>query len=176
MLQDHLNLRSEREEKAKAVVGQDGIRRESIKPKQERQLESIFGTVIVSRIGYGKEGYARVYPIDAELNLPPEKYSHGIQRVGSQETAQGSYDETIESVDKYTGGHLPKRQAEEMMQKVVKDFDDFYAQPVFTQAMSQPLLIVSMDAKGIVMRKEDLREQTRRAAEKNCHKPILSQI
>ena len=27
-----------------------------------------------------------------------------------------------------------------------------------------------MDAKGIVMRKEDLREQTRRAAEKNCHK------
>lgn len=170
MLQDHLNLRSEREEKAKAVVGVDGICRDSIKLGQKRQLESIFGTVIVSRIGYGKEAHASVYPMDAELNLPPDKYSHGIQRVGSLSAAKNSYDETIESVDKYTGGHLPKRQAEELMQKVVRDFDAFYEQPIFSQPMSEPLLILSMDAKGIVMRKEDLREQTRRAAEKKCHK------
>lgn len=44
------------------------------------------------------------------------------------------------------------------------------AQPVFVQEMSESLLILSLDGKGIVMRLEDLREATRHAAEKGKHK------
>ena len=50
------------------------------------------------------------------------------------------------------------------------DFEDFHPQHIYTQAMSEPILIVTMDSKGIVMREDDLRENTRQKAYKNRHK------
>lgn len=169
LFQDHLDLRTLREEKAQAVVGSDGIARLPNR-RHSRQLESVFGTVVIQRLGYGKTGEKSIHPLDAELNLPPEKYSHGIQRLVAQEAARGSYDEALAAVKRYTAGKIPKRQAEELMNKAACDFDTFYAQEVFEQTMSAELLALSLDAKGIVMRLEDLREQTRKAAQKNQHK------
>lgn len=169
LFQDHLDLRTEREEKAQGAVGQDGMARIAGR-SHERQLESIFGTVSVKRRSYGKKGEQSIHPLDVELNLPPEKYSHGLQRMAAIEAARGSYDEALEAVERYTHGNVPKRQAEELMKKIVCDFEAFYAQPVFVQVMSASLLVLSLDAKGIVMRHEDLREATRQAAEKNQHK------
>ena len=96
--------------------------------------------------------------------------SDGIQRLVAQEAARCSYDETLATVERYTAGKIAKRQAEELMQKAACDFESFYAQEVFEQTMSESLLALSLDAKGIVMRLEDLREQTRKAAQKNQHK------
>jgi hypothetical protein len=169
LFQDHLDLRTLREEKAQAAVGQDGIQREPNR-EQSRQLESVFGTVKVERLGYGKAGNKSIHTLDAELNLPPEKYSHGLQRVLAIEVVRGSYDEALAAVERYTGGNIPKRQAEELMRKAVCDFEAFYAQPVFAQMMSAALLVLSLDAKGIVMRHDDLRQATRQAAAKNQHK------
>jgi len=169
LFQDHLDLRALREKKAQVAIGSDGIQRVPNR-RHSRQLESVFGTVFVHRMGYGKTGEKSIHPLDAELNLPPEKYSYGIQRLVAQEAARCSYDETLATVERYTAGKIAKRQAEELMQKAACDFESFYAQEVFEQTMSESLLALSLDAKGIVMRLEDLREQTRKAAQKNQHK------
>lgn len=167
MYQDHLDLRSLRESRAVVVKGADGQARKP-QGRRTRQLESLFGTVLVERIGYGQSGCGRIYPLDGELNLPPVKYSYGLQSLVALEAARGSYDETQQAIHRYSGGHVPKRQAEELMQQAVCDFEAFYEQtvPAPVEDASASLLILSLDAKGIVMRPQDLRKTTRKAAQK----------
>jgi len=49
-------------------------------------------------------------PVDAQLNLPPNKYSHGLQDEVAHLVAVESVDETHESLERLGGGILPKRQ------------------------------------------------------------------
>ncbi|MFN2456552.1 MAG: hypothetical protein ABR577_20375, partial [Pyrinomonadaceae bacterium] len=77
-----------------------------------RQLESVFGTVRVTRTGYGGRGLQSLHPLDAQLNLPPELYSHTVRRRAAEAAAQTSYDEVLTTLEQTTGAHVPKRQAE----------------------------------------------------------------
>ena len=111
LFQDSLDLQSLREMPAETVIGQDKMKRK-LKRQQHRTLATLFGEVVVSRIGYGKVGKASVHPLDAELNLPAEKYSHGLRQLVAHEAGKGSYDEAVEAVDRYSGGYIPKRQSQ----------------------------------------------------------------
>ena len=102
---------------------------------QERDLQTVFGTVQVTRVGYGAASTDSVHPLDAELNLAPQRYSHELARRAAQ------------------------------------DFDAFYAQRrVETAPATSALLVTTMGGKGAVMRREDLREPTRKAAQRRVHK------
>lgn len=175
LFQDSLDLQSIREKPVEAVIGKDKVKRRNHR-QQKRTLETIFGSVVVSRLGYGKAGKKSVHPLDAELNLPPERYSHGLRRLVSKESGKGSYAEAIEAVESYSGGHIPKRQAEELVIRAAIDFDEFYAQAIQEEADSLEIRraasfqILTLDQKGIVMRPEDLRPATQKAALKSCHK------
>ena len=57
-----------------------------------RQLESLFGTVEVTRTGYGGAGQSSLHPLDAALALPPERYSHAVRARVAQAAAQRSFD------------------------------------------------------------------------------------
>lgn len=167
LYQGHLDRRAAVEPLQKSVKGSDGVERTHRRPGCTRPLESVFGEVTVSRIGYSYPGWESVFPLDAELNLPPEKYSHVLQDLLSDELAKGSFEEATGTLHKMTGGFVPKRQAEELAPAIAKDFDAFYA----TRRLGAPeetddLLVMSTDGKGVVMREEALREATRRAAER----------
>lgn len=66
---------------------------------------------------------------------------------------------------------MPKRQAEMLIERATCDFQSFYAHRQ-AQAATKPasstgdILVITTDGKGVAMRKQDLREQTRKAAEK----------
>lgn len=175
LFQDSLDLQSIREKPVEAVIGQDKVKRRNPR-QQKRTLETIFGSVVVSRLGYGKADKKSVHPLDAELNLPQERYSHGLRRLMAKESGQGSYAEAIEAVESYSGGHIPKRQAEELVIRAAVDFDEFYAQAILEESdnleirRAASLLILTVDQKGIVMRPEDLRPATQKAALKSRHK------
>jgi hypothetical protein len=78
-----------------------------------------------------------------------------------------SFDEATHHLDQTTGGHIPKRQSEQVAVKVAQDFEAFYdTRRADEPEASEDLLILTTDAKGIVMRQEDLREATRRAAQR----------
>jgi hypothetical protein len=171
MLQEHLDNRGPGHCE-KPVSGSDGIERSQLR-LQERKLETVFGTVSVERAGYGKEGVESLHPLDAELNLPDERYSLELRRRVAEEAAKSSFDETFESIGKITGGHVPKRQIEELAMRAAVDFDAFYerrqGQPAVGEH-SESILVMSVDGKGVVMRMQDLREQTHKAAMARKHK------
>lgn len=134
-----------------------------------RELETIFGTVTVERTGYGVEGEKSLHPVDAALNLPEERYSLEVRRRAAIEASKTSFDETVETLGRYTGAHVPKRQVEELVQRAAQDFDAFYESrrvaPEPPHAAEGELLVITTDGKGVVMHKKDLRPATRKAAE-----------
>ena len=54
------------------VRGSDDIERPKAR-SHERYIETVFGTVSSERIGYGNKGVDSLHPLDAELNIPPER-------------------------------------------------------------------------------------------------------
>ncbi len=171
LLQEHLNNRGPGQCDP-PVEGADGLVRSRMR-LQERKLETVFGTVSVERAGYGRQGAESLHPLDAELNLPGERYSLELRRRVAEEAAKSSFDETLESIGKNTGGHVPKRQVEELVLRAAQDFDAFYQRRHALIGESQgagSILAISVDGKGVTMRPQDLREQTRKAAEARTHK------
>jgi len=143
------------------------------KRSQDRDLETVFGTVTVSRTGYGAEGSTSLHPLDAEMNLPVERYSHELRRRAAEEASKNSFDETVCTLARYTGARIGKRQVEELVSRAAQDFDGFYEARKRSGAAGDgtgSLVVLTSDGKGVVMRRQDLREATRKAAEKRRHK------
>lgn len=171
LLQDHLDLRCIQEPVQAGVQGSDGITRTHLRDSS-RSLETIFGTVIVSRLAYGARGHESLHPMDAELNLPDELFSLGVRRRIAETTAQDAYDAAIENVISTSGAHIAKRQAETLALKASVDFDAFYVDRAATVPMGSrdSILVITVDGKGVVMRPESLRDATRKAAQKGKRK------
>src|SRR5213594_3819450 len=71
-----------------------------------------------------------------------------------------------------TGTHVGKRQVEELVIRAAEDFDTFYKEGYGFRPWEQsgPIMVVTVDGKGVVMRHEDLREATQKKAETTRHK------
>lgn len=150
------------------VVDADGQVRTRTRD-HERQLKTVFGQVTVKRIGYPAEGQSSLHPLDGQLNLPAELYSHELRRRVAEEASKSSFDETVATIQAYTGSDIPKRQVEELAQRAAQDFEDFYEtwrrEAAGAGDDRDALLVLTCDAKGVVMAKEDLRPETRKKAE-----------
>ena len=166
LMQAHLDLRALREPRRKQLTAPDGTHLADCRENCERTLATIFGDVKVGRKGYGAPGIESRFPLDAELNLPPDKYSHGLRYRAVEQIARHSFDEAVADVKKTTGGKIPKRQMQEIAVAAARDFETFYSGRKTEGAEpTSDILVMSTDGKGIVMRKEDLRAATRKAAE-----------
>ena len=141
-----------------------------------RSITTIFGEVTLDRQGYGGRSLSSLHPLDAELNLPPESYSHTLQRQVAEATAKESFDEVVITIRNQTGVTVPKRQVEQSARRAGCDFESFYEQQRAANARevkaSSGILAITVDGKGVPMRKADLREATRKAAEER--KPRLN--
>jgi hypothetical protein len=168
LLQEHLDLRAAAEQRVR-VVGSDGVERGQARSTM-RSLETIFGRVETSRLLYQAAGHAGLAPLDAELNLPPDHFSHGVRHMVAKEAARASFDEVVELVRDHSGAEIAKRQIEELAERAARDFDAFYEQRTHADETNDELLVISTDGKGIVMRHEDLREGTRLRAQNCAHK------
>jgi hypothetical protein len=154
-----------REPRLDLVVGSDGVRRANVERAHERALCTVVGEVRVSRIAYRARGQESLYAADGTLNLPAEKPSHGIRRLAAIEAPRGSFEEAQEAIVRQTGQRLGKRQLRELVVRSAVDFESFYAQRQRAAAAEEEdVLILSCDAKGVVMRPEALREQTKKQA------------
>lgn len=168
LLQGHLELRSPGE--ASVPVRDTEGQERTVRRLHERHLATVFGEVEVSRLGYSAEGADSLHPLDAELNLPQELYSHELRRRAAEQVAKGSYDEAVLTLAAATGTAVPKRQVEELAARAAQDFDAFYAQKSAAPEAAGSLLVLSFDGKGVVMRREDLRPATQKAAERHQQK------
>lgn len=120
------------------------------------------------RKSYGQRHQLSKCPLDKQLNLPADQYSDGIRKRMAIEALKGSFDNAIESIESTTGGHVPKRQSLQLVQDVAQDFECYYKQnSVDKPEKTEALLVLTFDGKGIVMRKDGLRDCTKKAAEKS---------
>lgn len=165
MAEGYLNERSAREEKLKKLESADGQARTHRVPNRRHQIETIFGEVEFNRIGYRGPGLGLLYPLDAELNLPPDKYSHGLRREIAHLIADQSFDAALETLQRYGGGMIPKRQLQELTATLILDFGVFYSRPLKILNSNDRILVITADGKGISVYNQDLREATRKAAE-----------
>ena len=165
LLQGHMDLRSIREPQLTEVVDADQIPHRRIEKDHERQLNTVFGTVRIRRIAYRALGCANLHPLDADLNLPIERTSHGLRRLAAIEAARGSFADAKAAIERACGIVIGKLTVEHLTVRAAVDIDRFYrrCQPAFADA--DVPLVLSFDAKGIVMLPKDLREDTRKAAE-----------
>ncbi len=166
LLQDHLDLRADREERVEGVVGCEGVRRKSVEAGHERSLLTVFGEVRVRRVAYRERGHCNLYPADGALNLPREGHSHGLRRLAAIESARGSFDDACEAVARHTGQPVGKRQLEGLARRGACDFDAFYAGRQAAPSELADTLVISCDGKGVVMRPDALRPATRKQAAK----------
>lgn len=171
LLQGYFDKRSQ-DETDSEWSGKDQAKR-THKKKLSRKLTTIFGTVIANRIGYGGRKINTLFPLDAELNLPAEQYSHGLRQRVAVEVARSGFRETVDIIEKTTAAKIGKRQAEELAYQSARDFDDFY---ISQQAEAIPveetgeIIVISADGKGVVVRTEDLRPQTQKRAQASSKK------
>jgi hypothetical protein len=173
MIQGHFDQRSAEEQVRERVVGEDGNTRTHRREGCTRHLETCFGEVVVTRRGYGGRSLDSVFPLDSELNLPADKYSHGLRSVVIEEVVRGSFGEAVEHLVRSGGGRMAKRQSEEVAVHLSQDFDAFYAQPLAPPEVTgdgEKILVITADGKGIVMHPDGLREATRKASEQQTHK------
>ena len=172
LLQGFLDLLAAREPRKEGMKAPDGTVLTHCRLNCERRLASLFGKVTVRRKGYGLPGVHGVFPLDGQLNLPEDLYSHGLRRRAADEAASNSFDEAVANIGKTTGGGVPKRQLEGLAVAAARDFDAFYSESGTGPAPDTPdILAMSVDQKGIVMRREDLRDSTRKAAQEAEGKP-----
>jgi hypothetical protein len=148
----------------------DSNNREHTHQREEsREIKTVFGKVTLERQSYGGRGLENLRPLDAELNLAPEHYSHTLQRRIVISVAGGSYDQAVARLAELNGVKVGKRQAEEAAIRAARDFDLFYdakrAHTARQLKATSAILVITTDGKGVPMRKVDLREVTRHAAE-----------
>jgi hypothetical protein len=168
--QGHLDLLAAREQRRDAVRGADGIARTRAERDHHRPLATVFGQVTVTRMAYRAPGAPNVHPLDAALNLPEEKHSHGLRKLAVIESARGSFGDGATAITRATGVKLGKRQAEELARRAAADIGAFYHERRPGPAPDEHVLVLTCDGKGIVMRPDALRPATARAAARNGHK------
>ena len=164
LFQDRLDLTAVREERRHDVTGADGVVRTRAEKGRTRPLMTKFGQVTVSRIAYRAPGRPNVHPLDAELNLPEEKHSHGLRKLAAVESARGSTEAAGAAVTRATGVKIGKRQLEELARRCAAHVEAFYLCRVISPAPGDHALVLTFDGKGIVMLPGALRPATAKAA------------
>jgi hypothetical protein len=164
LFQGHLDLLAAREVRRDDVAGEDGVVRTRAERGRERPLTTKFGQVSVSRIAYRSPGGPNVHPLDAVLNLPEEKHSHGLRKMAAIEAARGSMEAAGAAITRATGVTIGKRQVEELARRCAAHVEAFYLQRATGLAPEEWPLILTFDGKGIVMLPEALRPATAKAA------------
>ena len=166
LLQAHYDLRAPARPNSD-IVGEEGLRRTFSRSNTTRIINSRFGSVRLQRVAFCRDQTPQLCPLDAELNLAPQKLSRHVQKLACQHIRDTSFENSQYHLQEQTGLSIGNRQLEETAIYVAQDFDSFYEQrEVPTSQNEENHLILTTDAKGVAMIERDLRPETRKRAQK----------
>jgi hypothetical protein len=165
LLRDHFAARGAAEASG-PVIGADGQERKHVRRKAERKLLTTVGEVPVPRTAYNGRELSALHPADAELNLPADSFSFPVRRHIAMLAAEVSFERAGQQFEELTGVHVAQRQIEELTRAAAQDMESFYsAQGAKPLVETANLLVLTADQKGVVMRRAELRSETRKRAE-----------
>jgi hypothetical protein len=108
-----------------------------------------------------------LFPLDAMLNLPPINIAYTLQKHFIQEVITNSFKEAREALMRWTGVSLSNDHAQQSVHDAAQDFVRFYTRQCAreqVEARLLPVLVLTSDGKGVVVRTQDLRPATRKRA------------
>lgn len=155
------------------VINAEGVVLTHIRDERDAKIKSVFGPVKFKRTSYCTKDLPQLFPLDGELNLAGDSYTFGVRKRVVREACRNSYDEAVATIRENTGANVAKRQATELIGRAAVDFDGFYKQKEASAKEARetgPILVITVDGKGVPMLKNDLREPTKAAAEQRKHK------
>jgi hypothetical protein len=168
LFQGYLDQKTSNESRLPFVTSAIGEKLNHVRTQTTQKLATLFGEVTVTRISYSQRQQASQFPLDAELNLPGDKFSDGVRNRVAKEAIKGSYDNVVETIQDTTGCCIAKRQSLNVVQDIALDFETYYQQNRFAKPEeTDDVLVLTCDGKGIVMRPDGLRECTKKAAQKS---------
>ena len=98
------------------------------------------------------------------MSLPASLHSHSLARLAVLEAARGSFAAAHAAITGRCGPVIGKRQAEQAVVNAAGDIAAFCAARIPMPCTAKTLLVISADAKGVVMRPGALRPATAKAA------------
>ena len=150
-----------------APRGRDGRGRDHAEPAGDRPRQAA-GHAVRHGAGHpvrlAPPGGTQPHPADAALSLPACRPSHALARLAALEAARGSFEAAHAAITRRCGPVIGKRQVEQAVVSAAADIAAFYAARVPVPCTASTLLVISADAKGIVMRPGALRPATAKAA------------
>ena len=128
---------------------------------------SIFGEVRIYRAGYAHPDGGRVYPIDAQLNLPAHKYSYlllkWLQVSSADQDFRSAVDRFNEIFDFSFFPEVPQRQGLPIAEYVESFYEQVEAPPPETEGSH---IALSADCKGVRILKSEREEAHKEEAVK----------
>jgi hypothetical protein len=136
-------------------------------PAEGSPYQSIFGEIRIYRAAYAHPDGGRVYPIDAQLNLPAHKYSYLLLKwlqVSSAEQDFGrAVDQFNEIFDCSFFPEVPQRQGLPIAEYVASFYEQVEAPAAETEGSH---LAMSADCKGVRILKSERQEPKEQAPAK----------
>jgi len=125
---------------------------------------SIFGETSIYRAGYAHPAGGRIYPIDAQLNLPAHKYSYlllkWLQSSSTEQDFRSAVGRFNEIFDFSFFPDLPQRQGLPIAEYVEPFYEQVEAPPPQSEGSH---IVISADCKGVRILKSE-REETKEDA------------
>jgi hypothetical protein len=117
---------------------------------------SVFGKVRFRRHYFYASGHEGVYPLDAELSLPPRCYSDLLRDWAEYCVTDESYDESISVLERILGVSISKLALETGAQEDAVDVNAFYEQKAPPPPESEgAILVAQADGKGVPMVRDE---------------------
>jgi len=155
-------------EACRPLVTEDGrpMKYKGIKPEASPYL-SIFGELSIYRASYAHPDGGRIYPIDAQLNLPEHKYSYLLLKWLQASSADQDFRSVVERFNEIFDFSLfpevPQRQGLPIAEYVEPFYEQVEAPPPETEGSH---IAISADCKGVRILKSEREEAKEEAPAK----------
>lgn len=135
---------------------------------------SVFGDLEISNAYFWEKGNEGISPIKKELNLPKQHFSYLLQKWTQMFCVDISHEKARNNMKEIFGIDIWSGQMESINKSASKSVDSFYRKREELE-QEEPILVVQVDGKGIVMRenlKKAIQGQRQKKGEKNGKKKM----
>ena len=129
---------------------------------------SVFGDLEISNAYFWEKGNNGISPIKKELHLPKQHFSYLLQKWTQMFCVDISHEKSRRNLKEIFGIDIWSGQMESINKSASKSVDSFYQKRKKLE-QEEPLLVVQVDGKGIVMR-ENLKKATQGQRQKKGEK------
>ncbi len=119
---------------------------------------SIFGDITIDRAYFWEEGLGKgIYPLNGILNLPKRHHSYVLQKWSEMIAVDSTFDKAREVIHEILGINIWSKQMEDINREAGEHVNEFYKDNP-PEEQKEPILVVEVDCKGVVMKKEEKAE------------------